>query len=125
MARRGPDLLHDPWLARDAYVSVVVGARSFDDFAAEHVTGDPAPALALLEAQRFGLLMYTSCGWFFHDIAGIETVQILRYAARAMALYRKVGEHPTVSEFLADTCLAVSTVLSCIRRTVRRESICR
>src|SRR3546814_250569 len=55
MARRGPDLLHDPWLARDAYVSVVVGARSFDDFAAEHVTGDPELALALLEAHRFGL----------------------------------------------------------------------
>src|SRR3546814_5289835 len=52
MARRGPDLLHDPWLARDAYVSVVVGARSFDDFAAEHVTGDPELALALRSEEH-------------------------------------------------------------------------
>jgi hypothetical protein len=30
--------------------------------------------------------MFTSCGWFFDDIAGIEAVQILRYAARAIDL---------------------------------------
>src|SRR3546814_11729077 len=52
MARRGPDLLHDPWLARDAYVSAVVGARSFDAFAAEHGTGAHDPALAPPEATR-------------------------------------------------------------------------
>ena len=43
---------------------------------------------ALLEAQRHGLLMYTSCGWFFNDLAGIETVQILRYAARVIGAIR-------------------------------------
>ena len=99
--RRGPGVLHDPWLARDAYAGVLVGARSWDDFAAEHVTGDPETARSLLEAQRFGLLMYTSCGWFFNDLAGIETVQILRYAARAMDAYRELGESPPVDAFLA------------------------
>ncbi len=100
MDRRGHELLHDPWLARDAYIGVLIGARTFDDFAAEHVIGDPVAARALLEAQRFALLMYTSCGWFFNDLAGIETVQILRYAARAMDLYREVGEEPPVDELL-------------------------
>src|SRR3546814_12647437 len=92
MARRGPDLLHDPWLARDAYVSVVVGARSFDDFAAEHVTGDPAPAPALLEAQRFGLLLYTSCGWFFNAIAALQTLQTLPSPPPALDLHPQVAE---------------------------------
>jgi len=100
MSRRGPEVLHDPWLARDAYVGVLVGARSFEHFAAEHVTGDAAVARALLEAQRHGMLMYTSCGWFFNDLGGIETVQVLRYAARSMDHYRSIGEHPPVDAFL-------------------------
>jgi hypothetical protein len=43
-------------------------------------------ALGLLEMQRYALLMYTSCGWFFDDPAGLETRQVLRYAARAVEL---------------------------------------
>ena len=31
--------------------------------------------------------MYTSCGWFFDNLTGIETVQIMQYAARAMRRY--------------------------------------
>jgi hypothetical protein len=106
----GPALLHDPWLARDAYGDVVVGARPYDDFAAEHVVADFdfERARALLEAQRFGLLMYTSCGWFFNDLAGLETVQILRYAARSMDLYRELGEEPPVEPFLAELARARS-----------------
>ena len=50
--------------------------------------------LELMEMQRQAMLMYTSCGWFFNDLAGLETVQILRYAARAMDLYRELGEEP-------------------------------
>ena len=49
---------------------------------------------------KLALLMYTSCGWFFNDLAGIETVQILRYAARAMDLYRQLGEDPPEAAFL-------------------------
>src|SRR3989440_13056933 len=43
-------------------------------------------ARELLELERNALRMFTSCGWFFDDIAGIETIQILRYAARAIEL---------------------------------------
>ena len=45
-------------------------------------------ALRCLELQRHRLLMYTSCGWFFDEISGIETVQVLRYAARVLQLAR-------------------------------------
>ena len=86
--RRAPAVLRDPWGARDAYIDVLVGATTVERFAEEHLVDgavdDEAAlveALTLLESQRMALLMYTSCAWFFNDLAGIETVQILRYAA--------------------------------------------
>lgn len=92
--RRGSRVLRDPWRARDDYIGIVLGTRSVDDFAEEHVTGDLAEALTLLEQQRHAMLMYTSCGWFFWDLAGIETVQVLRYAARALDLLAELDEKP-------------------------------
>jgi len=101
-AKRGPALLRDPWAARDSYLAVVLGRRTIDDFAREHVVDEGAlvEALTLLEAQRHALLMYTSCGWFFNDLAGLETVQVLRYAARVMDLLAELGEEPPSDRFL-------------------------
>jgi alpha-amylase/alpha-mannosidase (GH57 family) len=96
----GRELLRDPWAARDDYLDLLLGARSWADFSAEHVIGDGHRAGVLLDAQRNALLMYTSCGWFFNDLAGIETVQILRYAARAIDLYEQLGEKPPVDAVL-------------------------
>ena len=88
-------LLADPWAARDDYVAVVLdrSPESVERFFARHQARplDPAErtwALDLLELQRHALLMYTSCGWFFNDLAGIETVQVLQYAGRALQLAR-------------------------------------
>jgi len=100
--RRGAEVFTaDPWTVRDAYVEVLVGAQSPDEFAARWIGGDRVVAFTLLEAQRQAMLMYTSCGWFFHDLAGLETVQVMRYAARAMDLLDEVGESPPRHEFLA------------------------
>jgi alpha-amylase/alpha-mannosidase (GH57 family) len=99
--RRGKAVLGDPWAARDAYVDVVLGGRTVESFAEEHVTGDLVEALTLLEQQRHALLMYTSCAWFFWDLAGLETVQCLRYAARAVDLLAELGEEPPTAAFLA------------------------
>jgi alpha-amylase/alpha-mannosidase (GH57 family) len=108
MDRRGGELLHDPWAARDAYLDLLLGARSWEQFAADHIAGDPHLAGVLLDAQRNALLMYTSCGWFFNDLAGIETIQVLRYAARAIDLYRELGEEPPEAAFLEVLAGAVS-----------------
>jgi alpha-amylase/alpha-mannosidase (GH57 family) len=108
MDRVGPTLLRDPWPARDAYLDLLLGARSWEDFAADHVVGDHHRAGVLLDAQRNALLMFTSCGWFFSELTGIETVQILRYAARAMDLYRQLGEAPPEAAFLALLAQATS-----------------
>jgi alpha-amylase/alpha-mannosidase (GH57 family) len=80
--REGAEPLGDVWAARDAYGAVVGSdAVSSGPFAAA-----PPRARELLELERNALRMFTSCGWFFDDIAGIEAVQILRYAARAIEL---------------------------------------
>jgi alpha-amylase/alpha-mannosidase (GH57 family) len=92
----GAALFHDPWAARDAYVRVVLdrSRASVDAFLDEHARGDRSHdavvrRLKLLEAQRHAMLMYTSCGWFFDDVGGIETVQIILYAGRAAQLARE------------------------------------
>jgi alpha-amylase/alpha-mannosidase (GH57 family) len=85
------ELFRDPWAARDGYVEVLLDRARRDSFLAEQAGREPSPAertraLKLLELQRHAMLMYTSCGWFFHDLAGIETLQILRYAGRVVQL---------------------------------------
>jgi hypothetical protein len=87
--------LTDPWAARNDYVEVILerSAPVVSAFLERHVRpGGPdreVRALELLEMQRHAMLMYTSCGWFFHDVSGIETVQVLRYAGRALQLAEK------------------------------------
>jgi alpha-amylase/alpha-mannosidase (GH57 family) len=99
--RRGRAVLSDPWAARDDYVRVLIGAADRAEFATWWVTGDEVEAFTLLEAARHSMAMYTSCGWFFNDVAGLETVQVLRYAARAMDCLDELGERPPMEAFLA------------------------
>jgi alpha-amylase/alpha-mannosidase (GH57 family) len=101
--RRGGEVFDDPWAARDAYVEVLVGATAPEAFVAGRARqgADAVVALTLLEAQRQAQLMYTSCGWFFNDLAGIETIQVLRYAARLVDLLEELGEPAPLDDFLA------------------------
>ncbi len=90
---KGAELYQDPWAARNDYIHVVLD-RSPESVAAflernakRQLNGaETVTALRLMELQRHAMLMYTSCGWFFDDISGIETVQVIQYAARAVQL---------------------------------------
>ena len=90
---RGRECFPDPWAARDAYIDVILDReprvgppRSSSSTAIPtSTTAQVRDALRLLEMQRDGMLMYTSCGWFFDEISGLETTQCLHYAARAIA----------------------------------------
>jgi hypothetical protein len=63
--------------------------------------GESRPtALALLEAQRHAMLMYTSCGWFFDDLAGLEGVFVLRHAGKLIQLTRDVSGLDLEAPFL-------------------------
>ncbi len=104
--RSAGELLRDPWAARDDYVRVVIGETDRETFLARHrsrpLEGEQREAAAsLLKMQEHALAMYTSCGWFFNDIGGIETVQVLRYAAAVIDLL-KLLDHPVPErEFVA------------------------
>ncbi|HEY9073556.1 MAG TPA: DUF3536 domain-containing protein [Desulfobaccales bacterium] len=89
----GLKYLPDPWAARNAYIQVLLdrSSRSLAEFFAQQGTpklkeSDWVPALKLLEMQRHSLLMYASCGWFFADVSGLESLQVIKYAARALQL---------------------------------------
>lgn len=91
-------LLRDPWIARDEYVRVVIDRSpgTVNAFFAAHAlknlsADEELQALRLLEMQRHLMLMYTSCGWFFDEPTGPETVQVLQYAARAVQLSDQFG----------------------------------
>jgi alpha-amylase/alpha-mannosidase (GH57 family) len=92
----GAKYLKDPWAARDDYILVVLDrskknvVKFINDHATKNLNEDESKiALKLLEMQRHAMLMYTSCGWFFDDISGIETVQVIQYAARSMQLAKE------------------------------------
>ncbi len=91
--QRGKELFQDPWAARDDYIAVVLDRspenirRFFHRHAARELNqSETVTALKLMELQRFAMLMYTSCGWFFDELSGIETVQVIQYAGRAVQL---------------------------------------
>jgi len=95
--QEGSTLFKDVWAARDAYIDVVLNrdAEPVDRFFEVHSSHELSEtervrALELMEMQRHTQLMYTSCGWFFDDIGGIETVQIIAYAARVLQLAKEI-----------------------------------
>jgi alpha-amylase/alpha-mannosidase (GH57 family) len=113
-ARLG-NLFYDPWAARDDYIRVILdrSPATVDAFLEKHAQAKLTPdeevlALRLLEMQRHAMLMYTSCGWFFHDLAGIETVQVLRYAGRALQLAHDALGRDLEEDFLARLAEALS-----------------
>lgn len=86
------EYFRDPWMARDQAIALVLDqSTAREDFLRRHSPRalsweQQQAALAFLEMQRNALLMYTSCAWFFNDIGGLEPIQILKYACRAMEL---------------------------------------
>lgn len=85
-------LCDDPWAVRDEYIEVLMDREHRSaDFVKRHLGSGLAPGgvsrfFQLLEMQRCAMYMFTSCGWFFDEISSLESVLIMRYAARAIQL---------------------------------------
>lgn len=99
-------LVKDPWRARDLYIRVIAdrSAQSRQTFLASessHALTPPEQVRLwkLLELQRHLMLMYTSCGWFFDELSGIETVQVIQYAGRAVQLGEDLFGVPFEDDF--------------------------
>ena len=111
------EYLKDPWEARNDYIDVMLD-RSEENVAAFLLRHSLFPLdedasvaiLSLLEMQRHAMLMYTSCGWFFDDLSGIETVQIIQYAGRALQLAENYCIRSVETPFLERLALAPSNL---------------
>lgn len=87
----GSFIFKDPWGARDRSAGlapeILASAKWFDELLINpERPHERRAALRLLEMERQCLFAHTSCGWFFDDIAGLEPVQNLQCAARALEL---------------------------------------
>jgi alpha-amylase/alpha-mannosidase (GH57 family) len=103
----GSRLMKDPWKARDQYVSIILdrSPQNRARFLAEHAIGklsldDEVRLWKMLELMRHAMLMYTSCGWFFDDLSGIETVQVIQYAGRVVQLGEELFDASLEEGFL-------------------------
>ncbi|HEY8935979.1 MAG TPA: DUF3536 domain-containing protein [Cyclobacteriaceae bacterium] len=109
-------VIKDPWKARDEYIDVILNRtdKTVSKFLLDHCLEEVQPnrVLRLMEVQRNAMLMYTSCGWFFDEISGIETTQIMQYACRAMQLVSQTSEVNLEAEFLQRLTHAPSNIPS-------------
>ncbi|MBK5259338.1 MAG: DUF3536 domain-containing protein, partial [Thermoanaerobaculia bacterium] len=111
--RESAGLLRDPWQARDEYIDVILNRaeNNVDTFLAKHsIGGNQVRVLQLMEMQRNAMLMFTSCGWFFNDISGIESVQVLQYAGRCIQLAQQLSGRDLEPEFLSQLRGAQSNI---------------
>ena len=112
----GKGLFKDPWEARNRYIDIRINRYDRDTFLSEQCQNSldeskKVVVLKLLELQSNAMLMYTSCGWFFNDISGIETEQILLYAGKAIQLAEEISGEVLEPHFLELLELAESNVL--------------
>jgi hypothetical protein len=113
---QGKALFHDPWSARDGAhgLGPAIGAKDADALLQLHASRtfigeERSVALKLLALQRERLAMFTSCGWFFDDVSGIETIYLLQRAARVVDLARQLG-HELEAELMAALARARSNL---------------
>ncbi len=95
----------DPWLIRDDFIDVLFDYGNPEvhmNFCKKWLS-DPSPEnctlfMQLLEMQKFSLYSYTSCGWFFNDIEGLEPTQNLKYARRSIELIKSLNPYDSTEE---------------------------
>ena len=109
--------VRDPWAARDGYIRLILDrseesrAAFFGEHAARQLNDEEqTDALKLLEMQRHAMLMYTSCGWFFDELSGLETVQVIHYAGRALRLAEECSGESIEPEFVQHLAAAKSNL---------------
>jgi len=111
---KGKEYFKDIWAARNAYIKVILdrslAAQFIKDYGTEKAQNDKPAAFKLMEMQRNAMLMYTSCGWFFDEISGIETVQIMTYAKRAIGYNKGLTGENLEKAFTDKLALAPSNL---------------
>ena len=87
--------LNDPWAARNDFISLLLDEEAEPEnrpiYFKKHARQRMKPheeerMIRLMELQRHLMFMYTSCGWFFDDPAGLETTLVLKHAVKALEM---------------------------------------
>jgi hypothetical protein len=111
------EYLKNPWNARDDYIDIILNRseenikRFFERHASKNLNSDERILVfKLLEIQRHAMLMYTSCGWFFDELSGVETIQVIQYAGRAIQLSEEIFHDRLEDTFKTRLALAKSNV---------------
>ena len=127
---RGKEFFKDPMAARKAYIQVMLNRspENVDAFLAEQ--GQKAPdaenavtMLKIMEMARMAQLCFTSCGWFFDEISGLEGVQVMQYAARAMQLCEELSGPVVQPEYVEILNKAPSNVLGSGAEAFKRYAL--
>lgn len=105
--KESKNYFENPWDVRNKYIDIILDRSELtiknfqkENFISNLSEEQKVKAMELLEIQRQSMLMYTSCGWFFSEISGIETTQIMKYAARAMQLAQSFTKKDLEKHFL-------------------------
>ena len=105
--KEGEKVFKDVWEARNGYIDVILDRsfenlnRFFDRYGLKGLDGEGRiKGLKLLEMERHALQMYTSCGWFFADLSGLETIIVLQQASKAMEFAREMTNREIERMFL-------------------------
>jgi alpha-amylase/alpha-mannosidase (GH57 family) len=111
------EYLKNPWDARDDYIDIILNRseenikRFFERHTSKNLNSDERILVfKLLEIQRHAMLMYTSCGWFFDELSGVETIQVIQYAGRAIQLSEEIFHDRLEDTFKTRLALAKSNV---------------
>ncbi len=113
----GKKYFKNVWSARNDYINILLN-ESRKEFFAEHSVkklskSETERAIELLEMQKHAMLMFTSCGWFFSDISGIESIKVLEFANRAIELGERISGISLLEEFLDELEKAKSNRPEC------------
>ncbi len=105
--KEGEKIFSEVWKARNGYIEVVLDRSPqriktfFDQYGLKHLDEKGRiKGLRLLEMQRHALQMFASCGWFFADLSGLETILILQHAARAIQLAEELTGKEIEEKFI-------------------------
>lgn len=100
--RRGAEVFVDPMAARDAFGSVLADETAWPKYVADQLLpgADQDLARLLLDSQEATLASFTSCAWFFADLARREVVIVFQEAQRSAELLAAIGEHAPIDEAL-------------------------
>jgi hypothetical protein len=107
----------DVWKARNDYINIILDnsysakIKFFEDNALRTLTeNEMDTCIRILEMQKYAMFIYTSCGWFFSEISGLETVKILEYASRAMEISKELTGVDIEPEFIKKLAKAKSNI---------------